>query len=245
MRSPVHKTLKHGEINNILKLNNRLVYYLLIFLTVPSIVTGQFKYGENLPDSIFTILNSKSSTLYVGIDNPVSITMHKNERFEDFVMEVTNGIVFADSQQFITIPVRSGLSRIVLYHIEDDDTMMRGHKFFQVKNVPDPLLRIDTICYGENSKIYKLRLLLSDSLSIFFSSDILNSETWLRVEKYSIGYIFGGFYRSYSFEGNKLTNRAKYIINSISPGKKVVFNITASGEGKVTKELPVYRLELY
>ncbi len=217
----------------------------LVFFCNTWILTGQYRYGENLSDSIFDLVNSKNGILYAGIDNPVEIRLPGDENIEDYILEVTNGIVFYDSLQFITIPVRSGISRLILSKVEGTDTILKGHKFFQVRSVPEPLLRIDTFCFSEESGIYKHQLLYADSLSIFFSSDIPGSENWFRVKEYSIGYIFGGFYRSYSFDGNKISNAAKIIVNRISPGKVIVFRIVAESDSKIRKELPVYRLRLF
>lgn len=226
-------------------MKNKGTYTLLILLCNIWIVTGQYRYGESLSDSMFNLIDSKNGLLYAGIDNHVEICLSDNENIEDYILEVTNGIVFHDSLQFFTIPVRSGISRLILLKVEGTDTIIKGHKFFHVKSIPDPLLRIDTACFGEESGIYKQQLLYADSLSIFFNSDIRGSENWFRVKEYSIGYIFGGFYRSYSFKGNKIGNAAKNIINRISPGKTIVFRIIAESEGRIQKELPVYRLRLF
>ena len=226
-------------------MKNKGIYILLIMICRPLILSGQYRYGENLSDSIFTLINSKSGTLYAGIDNPVKINLKDDENIEDYILEVTNGTVFFDSLQFITIPVRSGISRLILSKVEGTDTILKGHKFYQVKSVPDPLLKIDTACFGEESVIYKQLLLSADSISIYFTSDIAGSDNWFRVKKYSIGYIFGGFYRSYSFEGSKISKNAKIIISRISPGKILVFRVVAESDGEVQKELPVYRLRLF
>jgi hypothetical protein len=216
-----------------------------MLICTPWILNGQYRYGKNLSDSIFSLINSKSGILYAGIDNPVKVCLRNGENIEDYILEVTNGTAFYDSLQFITIPVRSGISRLILSKVEGTDTILKGHRFFQVKNIPDPLLRIDTSCFGEVSNIFKQQLLNADSLSVFFTSDIAGSESWFRIKEFSIGYIFGGFYRSYSFKGCEISDTAKIIISRISPGKVVVFKLIAESEGKVQKELPVYRLKLF
>lgn len=221
------------------------IYILLVLLCGSWVLNGQYRYGKNLSDSIFNLIISKGGILYAGIDNPVKIYLEEGENIEDYILEVTNGTAFYDSLQFITIPVRSGISRLILSKVEGTDTILKGHRFYQVKNVPDPLLKIDTSFFGEVSNIYKQQLLYADSLSIFFSSDIAGSENWFRVKEFSIGYIFGGFYRSYTFKGSEISDTAKIIISRISPGKVVVFRIIAEGDGKIQKELPVYRLKLF
>jgi hypothetical protein len=245
MRTFIYLAPHKRQIFNFFRLKNRGIYIFVILFCSPLILKGQYRYGENLTDSIFTLVNSKNGILYAGIDNPVEIRMKDDEHIEDFILDVTNGIAFCDSLQFITIPVRSGISRLILSKVEGTDTILKGHRFFQVRSVPDPLLKIDTSCFGEESIIYKHQLLQADSISIYFSKDIAGSENWFRVKEYSLGYIFGGFYRSYSFKGNKISNATKIIINRISPGKVIVFKIFAESEGKVQKELPVYRLKMF
>lgn len=203
---------------------------------------AQYKYGINLGDSGIVTLNSKSNFLYTGIDNVIEI---KNVPFSNYFLTTNNGIVFPDSIQYITIPSRSGKARIVVFEINGVDTSIFGYNYFTVKNIPDPMLKIDTFCFSEKDTISKKTFLKADSLNICFSNDIIGSENWFKIVRYSIGYVYGGFYKSYNYDGNKLNNEIKYIVNNLGPGKDIVIKLIAEGEGMLRKELPIYRLVLY
>ncbi len=216
---------------------------ILFFIIFPA--KGQYKYGSSLPDSVLKIVSSRSRLLYVGIDNYIDLNLAANEDFNDYFLYTNNGIALTDSLQFDVIPNRSGLSRLVLMKIEGKDTTIVGQRFYHTKTIPDPKLQIDTAKYDEDSKIWKDQLLSADSLSIFISSDILGSENWFKIDRFTIGFIYGGLYKSINNEGNKLAYNTKLVINSLGPGKEVIFEIFAEGEGRLIVELPVYRLELY
>ena len=217
--------------------------FFLLFIYFPA--ESQYKYGSSLPDSVLNIVNSKSKTLYVGIDNYVELTIADDENFDNYFLYTNNGKAFTDSLQFDIIPNRSGLSRLVLMNIEDKDTTIVGQRFYHTRTIPDPKLQIDTFKYDEESNIMKDQLLAADSLSIFISSDIIGSENWFKINRFTIGFIYGGLYKSITNEGNKLTYETKLVINRLGPDKEVIFEIFAEGEGKLIVELPVYRLRLY
>ena len=220
-------------------------YTAILFFLYITPVNCQFKYGSSLADSILIIANSKSSTLYVGIDNPIELNLGINEHFENFYLFTNNGYTFIDSMRFIVIPTRSGLSRIVLMKLNGNDTIIIGQRFYNVKTVPEPKLQIDTFQYDAKSSVLKSRLLAADSISIYVSSDIENSGRWFKVTRFTIGFIYGGLYRNHDNPGNRITYETKLLINNLGPGKEVIFKVFAEGEGNLIVEVPVYRLELY
>ncbi|MFO7656135.1 MAG: GldM family protein [Bacteroidales bacterium] len=221
------------------------VFLVILFVLHISPVKCQYKYGSSLPDSALSLLNSRSGTLYAGIDNPISLNLCKPENINEYILFSNNGTAFIDSLWFTVIPARTGLSRIVLMKIEDNDTIIIGQRFYSVKSIPEPKLQIDTIRFESLSFFSRSALLAADSISIFISSDIINSDNWFKVNRFTIGYIYGGLYKQHLNQGNRISLETKMMINNLSPGKEVIFNIFAEGEGKLIVELPVYRLKLY
>lgn len=218
---------------------------LFVFIVICSSLKSQFKYGGSLPDSVLTFVHSKSKTLYVGIDNPVKLNLGEDEKTEDYILFTNNGQIFFDSIQFIVIPARSGLSRLVLMKLNENDTIIVGQRFYSARTIPEPRLQIDTLKFDINSEIPKRLLLAADSISIFISSDIEGSENWFKINRFTIGYIYGGLYKNHYNHGNKFSYETKLVINKLGPGKELIFKVFAEGEGNLIVELPVYRLQLY
>ncbi len=223
----------------------RILLFISFFILISLPGMSQFKYGQRLKDSTILAINSNEGSLYVGIDNPLQLNYVKNNNADDFLLSTNNGKLFFDSLNYISIPKRSGKARIVISTIDNSDTTLIGYKYFIVKNIPDPMLQIDTLLFSELDTIMKSYLLTADNLEIFVSSDIIGSENWFKIIKYEIGYFYGGLYTSSLINGNKLTNKAKQIIYKLGPGKELVFDIAVEGEGKLIKELPIYRFIMY
>lgn len=220
---------------------NKACVIILLFIT--GVVNAQYKYGKSLEDSSVIATGSKKNYLYAGIDNILKLNLPGPA--EEYLLTTNNGIIFFDESGYTTIPERSGKARIIVSKKEGADTNIMGYNFFTVKNLPDPLLMIDTLVFSEKDTIMKRTLLSADSLNIIFSQDIIGSEKWLKILNYNIGYVYGGFYKSYNCQGNLINNKIKFMINNLGPGKDIIIKIFAESEGQMTKELPIYRLVLY
>ncbi len=214
-------------------------------LFVNTLSFGQYKYGKSLADSVLFSSISTNNVLYVGIDNPLTLHISQVVLPDSYFLFSSNGPVFFDSIQFATIPNRSGIARIVVYKMVESDTVLVGYKFFKVFNIPDPMLAINSVVFSEEDTVSRLFLLNADTLSIHFTDDIIGSDNWFRIKKYSIGYLYGGLYRSYEINGNQFTLQVKRMINIIGPGKEIIIKPYVTGQGRLSKNMPIYRLLLY
>lgn len=213
----------------------------ILFLSYTTLF-GQSRYGAALPDSLLIAVNTYSNALYVGIDNPILI----NQPYSDaFFIESTNGMVYQDSIYHVVMPSRAGLTRLILYEIKGVDTIRHGYKFFPVRNIPEPRLMLDNIVVNDLQDLSKKLLLNTNRLGIFVSEDIIGSENWFTVKKFSIGYIYGGMYVSYINESDIISEKTKREILRLSPGKQLIIKVTSEGEGALIKDLPIYNYIIY
>ena len=219
--------------------------FIIFFLWLAHISECQTRYGGELGDSILTAVNSRNNILYAGIDNEISMDYSRLDMYIEYILTVNNGIVFPDIFDYIAIPGRPGKARFLVLGIDGRDTVLIGYRYFQVENVPEPLLIIDSLLLNENDTVSKQHFLNSDSLGIFISDDIMGSENWFRIVKFTLGYVYGGYYVEYTNNTNKISRETKQIIYSIGPAKEIIINPVVEGEGKLIKELPIFRLTLY
>jgi hypothetical protein len=216
-----------------------------LFLCLAHISECQTRYGGELGVSILTAVNSRNNILYAGIDNEICVDYSGLGDDIEYVLTVNNGIVFPESPDYIAIPDRSGKARFLVFGIKGTDTTLIGYRYFQVENIPEPLLVIDSLMVKENDMVSKQHFLNSDSLGIFISDDIVGAEDWFKIIKFTLGYVYGGYYVEHTNNTNKISRETKQIIYTIGPSKEIIIKPTVEGEGNLIKDLPIFRLTLY
>lgn len=223
----------------------KIVLLIYISSSCSFILQAQSRYGKLLDSNFLHILSSKKGVLYSGIDNFIEINPPDSIKNSILYFSANNGIMLKDEQNYLVIPKRSGKIRIMAYLINGNDTLIYGHRYLNVERVPEPKLKINQLILDEKGYLLKSELLKCDSLEIIFDPDIIGSETWYKVQSFTIGYSYGSFYKSYFNNGNIPSSRTRRIISRISPGKKIVIRTKAEGEGNVVMDLPIYRLTIY
>ena len=222
-----------------------ILFLVSIFFSLTEISKCQTRYGSELRDSVLIAVDSRNDILYAGIDNRIKADYSGFEADYEYILKVNNGIVFHDSIYYISIPDRPGNARFLVFGIRNNDTVLYGYRYFEVRNVPDPLLALDTIRLKEEDVISKSHFLNCDSIYIFISDDIIGAEKWFRIIRFTLGYLYGGYYVEYTNNTNLLSRKTKEIILTIGPTKEIIIKPVVEGEGKLIKELPIYRLTLY
>ncbi|MBN1115849.1 MAG: hypothetical protein JXA77_01490, partial [Bacteroidales bacterium] len=140
------------------------------------------------------------------------------------------------------IPERYGSIRIVF----KNRGKSIGYKVFNVKNVPDPKIKI-----GKHELLKPLiyipqtELLNADSLSVFVSYDIINSENWYSIKEYTFGYTYAVFYYSASNTGNKISSEIKEMIEKAGKDKLISINAIIESNSLIIKQLPIIKIVAY
>ena len=161
-------------------------------------------------------------------------------------LATSNGHVFRDTNNMgLIIPEKAGKLRLSVLCTNGQDTILNGYKYFHVKEIPDPQLTIDASPIPSYAVIKKNVLLSCDSLGVYFSDDIIGSCNWMTVTGFILGYNYGGFYVSHINPTNKLSRETKELINRIGPEEEISIRTSIEYEGKIKKELPIYRIQIY
>ena len=205
----------------------------------------QTRYGGELGDSILTAVNSRSNILYAGMDNEIYVDYSGLGIYTEYLLAVNNGVVFPDSTCYISIPDRAGKARFLVFGINGTDSTLIGYRYFQVENIPEPMLYIDSLLVKRDDMVSKQHILNSDSLGIFISDDIIGAESWYKTIRFTLGYVYGGYYVEYTNNTNMISREAKQIIYTIGPSMEIIIKPIVEGEGRLIKELPIFRLTLY
>ena len=222
-----------------------IIFIGILFFSLTEISRCQTRYGNELNDSVLVAIDSRNNILYSGIDNRIITDYSEFDENYEYILQVNNGLVFPDSNYYISIPDRPGDARFLVLGLRNNDTVLIGYRYFEVRNVPDPLLAIDTLRLQEEDVISKNHFLNSDSIDIFISDDIIGSGNWFRIIKFTLGYLYGGYYVEHTNNTNIISRETKQIIYTIGPTKEIIIKPVVEGEGKLIKELPIFRLTLY
>jgi hypothetical protein len=188
-------------------------------------------------------INSRSDVLYDGIDNVIEI-QYPDEVSKGFkyVFKTHNGILFEQDNSYITIPRNAGRAFISTYYVsERKDTILFGKKEFEVRNVPIPTLKIGNEIIKELSIVDRAAFIKNDSLKVYFTADIISSESWCSVEYFSIGYTYGGRYISIDNKGAILSKRTKDFIRRLQPNQNMVIKVSEVNCNKIIKNLPLVK----
>jgi hypothetical protein len=193
-------------------------------------------------DTIFS-LTSISNKLYLGIDNYIFID---SSRYSDsnFLYTIDNGHLLKDSFLLIAIPHRLPVAQITCFRMSDSDTLV--HKTFRlpVHYAPQPIVMVGNEKINNNAAINKNLLLQNKGLDIYISNDIVGAEKWFSVNRFSIGYVFGGVYKTFDSDGAYFSNEMKHLISKMPPGSPFRMKVYLESNGLIQKELPIYNLTI-
>jgi hypothetical protein len=222
-------------------------FVLLVLITlVCSSIFGQGRQGKPLDPNCIISLTSKKGILYNGIDNLMMIDSSLFVGSDTLIVKTNNGIFLNDTcNNYLCIPNKLGTMWLTIYAVTGSDTSMLGYKYFQVLNIPEPLLTINGRPMETPAFLSKNELMDCDSLGVYFSEDIAGSEQWMIITEFSLGYSYGGFYVSHTNSSNKFTFETREIINRLGPDREISIRPTAKAQGNIMKPLPIYRIRIY
>jgi hypothetical protein len=228
-------------------LSKKLLYFIIIlFLFTPGNIFCQYRLGNQIDSGLIVTQSSHKGFLYSGIDNFLKIDPSLYENYDTLIIRSNNGKIFSDTNNlFLIIPDRPGKVRLTLIGLNDKDSISVGYFYFTVFGVPEPKLTLNNIPIATPCSIPKKVILDCDSLGVYFSKDIVGSENWVKIARFTLGYNYGGFYVSLLNPSNKFTSNTKEIINQLGPYREITIRPTIESEGMVFKDLPIYKITIY
>lgn len=114
----------------------------------------EFDY-EVAPKSSFSVSPIAMNVLYIGLDNPLSITVSGSED-KNVSASITKGTVLKKNGQWVAHVSEQGITKLDVYGVIDGDKKKIGTQEFRVKRVPDPVVSLDGKNY--NNSVSKNRL---------------------------------------------------------------------------------------
>jgi GldM C-terminal domain len=193
-------------------------------------------------------VNSKNDVLYNSIDNTLMLQYpdEKSKTFK-YYLKSHNGIVYKaeTGSGFNIIPKNSGRAFISIFVInKNNDTILIGKKEFAVLNIPLPCLKVKNIIIKDQSTVDRRVFFTGDSVKVLFSEDIPSSDTWCIIERFNIGYAYGGVYVSIDNESPILTSKTLDFMKKLKPAQELVIKVTSISPTGIIRHLPIVRFKI-
>ena len=205
---------------------------------------GQWRYGKLLADSSIHSITSISNTLYVGIDNDLSLNLAIPDAVDTLLLRTNNGRIIYNNG-YVVIPNRAGKLRVEVHTQTDGRIDTVGFYRFKVLPLPFPKVAFDTTIIEENMLISKEAFINADSLYITITNDIPDSRNWVVINEFSIGYNYGGYFIEKSSRSNAITDEMRDLVAIEGAGRTFSIKVITQSATSLLLTHPMYRVMFY
>lgn len=234
----------------------------IVKLSFPSGNVGPQKYagvvevvspeGERIPYNFsgeyvvappsLTVAATKMNVFYIGVDNPVSISV-PGIADANLKPSISTGTLTRDPEGkdwIVKVPQGQPKAIISVEALYQGETVPMGSKEFRVRRVPDPRAEIAGQVEGPIDK----NTLLAAGAIIPVMKDF-EFDLYFEVKSFRLTTIIGGDGISKRANNNRLSDEMISMIKSARSGQKFFFeNITAEGPDKTPRSLNPITLEI-
>ncbi|MGQ7869005.1 type IX secretion system motor protein PorM/GldM [Sunxiuqinia sp. sy24] len=224
---------------------------------VPATTPGTFKWGGVIkyrtPEGAYnsypfeeeyivskpsvTISPTKMNVFYMGVPNPVSISV-PGIPSEDLIVSVTNGRITKDGKDYLVYPTAEDINgrktKVSVNADFEGQKRFMGSMDFRVKKVPDPVATIA----GQASGVLRKEDLLAED-GIFAALIDFDFDLKFTVTQFDITFTgAGGYSNTWSSTSNRFTNDQRTQFNALAPGSIIyIDNILAHGDDGSDRQL--------
>jgi len=189
---------------------------------------------------ILAVGSAKMKILYIGVDNPVYISLSTIDR-DSIIVSTDHGTIQEQGLGYIWRGTEAVETKIYIRYLEGKDSLTFGIAHFKVKHVPDPIPYIAGVTFTD-SIVYRTDVLAAGKIE----ASLVNFEFDVEfvVRSFQLTAIKNGNVFVYTATDNKFTEQMLGLL--ADPEVKVVYfeKIHAEREGGQKRKLSNVRLEL-
>ncbi|MDR2037947.1 MAG: gliding motility protein GldM [Bacteroidales bacterium] len=177
---------------------------------------------------------TKMNVFYIGVDNPVSISV-SGVPASAISASMTNGQLVRSGSNWIAKPSKAGTPAVITVtaNIGGQNKVM-GKMDYRVKTVPNPVAKVAGKIGGKIDKAT-----LAAQVAVIADMENFDFDLKFRVTEFTVSANVRNFQRSETSKSPTITAKQKELINSLSKGSKVYFeDIKVVGPDGSTRELP-------
>lgn len=206
-----------------------------------SYIKRPFSAEYQVAEANAVVSPTKMNVLYIGVDNPISISVSGIPSDRIFATS-SNGIIRRSGNAWVAIPRQAGTASINVDAdvYGDGKRKSMGKMEFRVKNIPDP---IGKVAGRKGGAIDKATL----AAQMIVNADLENFEfdAKFTVTEFTVSALVRGFNQEEISKSFKITSAQRDIISNLKKGEKVFFdNIKAVGPDGKQRELPTISFKI-
>ncbi len=216
----------------------------LIEVTDPegAVLSFPFSHEYIVAPPSLTVAATKMNVFYIGVDNPVSISV-PGIADANIVANISTGTLGRAPNGdgwIVRVPTGSTKATISVSAKYEGDQRSMGSAEFRVKKVPAPVAEIA----GQSDGVIEKNTLVAAGAIIPVMKDF-DFELFFKVVSFKMTYVVGGDLQSKRASGNRFSDEMKNIIQNAKKGQKFYFeNIQAEGPDGTTRSLNPISLEI-
>jgi gliding motility-associated protein GldM len=200
-------------------------------------ITKTFERTYNVAKANVVVSPDKMNVFYVGVDNPVSISIAGVDG-DKISPSITNGRIKPVSPgKYIVNPKRPGNSLVTVFAEIDGVQKNMGTAPFRVKGLPDPVVQV---AGKKGGKIE--RNVLAAQTGVFAVMEDFDFDLEFKIIEFTVSTTDrGGYYISESTKGNIFTPSQKALIKNLRRGQRLnIEDVKAIGpDGSVRPLAPI------
>jgi gliding motility-associated protein GldM len=199
--------------------------------------TYKFEEEYQVSKPSVTISPTKMNVFYMGVPNPVSVSV-PGVPSESLEVSVTNGRIEKNGKDYFVYPKAEDINgrntKVSVNAGSDGQKRFMGSMDFRVKQVPDPLATIA----GQSSGVMRKEDLLAED-GIFADLVDFDFDLKFKVTRFDITFTgTGGYNITWPATSNRFTNDQRTQFGSLAPGSIIyIDNIFAHGDDGTDREL--------
>ncbi|SDD18035.1 type IX secretion system motor protein PorM/GldM [Williamwhitmania taraxaci] len=194
-------------------------------------------YQVAVPSAV--VSPSKMNVLYRGVDNPIDVSA-SGVSADKLVIKVENGSYKRTAKGYIVQPGQGKLTDITVFAEIDKSQKFLGKINFRVKNVPDPLVRIQGITGKSVDKVFAAG---ADGVKAEMPPDFDFDISYI-VKSFTFSLNSDGYENSISNDGWRFNDKAKNMLSRLKAGNKITIeDIKIIGPDGTVRDYP-YQLNV-
>lgn len=198
-----------------------------------TIIRKPFEQEYMVAEPIAVISPTKMNVFYLGVDNPVSISV-AGVPADKVTATITNGLIKKSGNSYIVNPGTVGSATVNVSAEIDGKKRQMGAMDFRVKRIPPP---VPVVGAGRKGGPIERNVLLVEQ-GVFALLENFEFEATYKVISFTLSANVRGFNQDAPSTSNRITEQQKSIIKQVDKGARVYFNdIKAVGPDGRTVDL--------
>lgn len=199
-----------------------------------------FRREYMVAQGMISVNPMKMNVFYLGVDNPVKITASGLPPEKVFATSTNGTITRQKDGTWVVKPRTIGNNMIEVIGELDGKKSSLGYDEFRVKNVPDPVAKVNNSKGGMIDK----NVLLAQ-FGVIADMENFDFDLEFKVTEFTVAAVVRGFTKEVPTKGNKFTDEQKELIRALNKGNSMyIQDVRAVGPDGTVRRLNTINFKL-